>query len=211
MPRVSLSQREVARARQRLSAAALRLYKQEGYAAVSFRKLASVTGSSHTHPYRYFENKEGLFAAVRFQCFQRFTAVIRDSDILAAHPAVRLESIHAAILEYVRTEPAEYQLMFALEQPGLQDYPELLAVRCAAFDYLVDIVQNAIDLGLMHGDARSIMHVVWGAVHGLLCLQTAGQLVHGRGLDELTRPLLERTLSPLFDGYIPSVNHRRSA
>lgn len=199
MPRNILSEREVDAGRQILSAAALRLYKEHGDGAVSFRKLAIITGTSHTQPYRYFESKEQLLAAVRLDCYRRFAELIRSSDVAGAHPAVRLKSIHGAILDYVRAEPTEYQLMFALDQPSLLEYPKLLSVRREAFDYVVDIVQQAVDQDLLRGEARDIMHIVWGAMHGLLCLETAGQLLHGRSLDELTEPLLKRVLHPLFD------------
>lgn len=198
MPRMALSTEEFERARDSLCDAALLLYKQEGYDALSFRKLATVTGSSHTQPYRYFENKEQLFAAVRLACFKRFAALIRSSDLPAAGPATRLQAIHAAIMQYVQDEPAEYQLMFSMEQPSLESYPQLLSVRRQAFDYLVDIIQQAVDQGLLSGDARSLMHVAWGAVHGLLSLHAAGQLVHGRNLQELAQPLLQQVLAPLF-------------
>ena len=203
MPRLSLSQQEVQTARQDLSAAALKLYKAQGYPAVSFRKLADVTGCSHMQPYRYFDNKEQLFAAVRLECFHRFAALIRSSDRPQATPPARIRAIHQAIMQFVHAEPLEYQLMFSMEQPALKDYPELLSVRRQAFDYLVDIVQLAINQGLISGDARTIMHIAWGAVHGLLSLHTAGQLVHGRSLEELAQPLLYQVLGPLFNEQTP--------
>lgn len=199
MPRASLSDRQIEAMRQRLCTAALALYKAEGYEAVTFRRLAERMGTSHTQPYRYFDHKQGLFAALRLDCYRRFAALIRDHDIPAAGPAARLAAIHSAIMAYVQAEPGEYQLMFSADQPPLADYPELLAVRRQAFDYLVAIVQVAVDDGRLDGDARAIMHVAWGAVHGLLNLHTAGQLVHGRSLDQLSRPLLRTVLHPLFE------------
>jgi len=199
MPRSMLSDREVARTRQRLCEAALELYRAEGYEAVTFRRLARRLGTSHTQPYRYFAGKEALFAAVRLDCYRRFAELIRANDRLDDSPARRLRDIHAAVLDYVRRNPEEYRLMFSLRQPALREHPELLAVRRQAFDHLVDIVQAAIDRGLLAGDARSIMHIAWGAVHGLLSLHAADQLVHGRRLDELTEPLLRRVFHPMFE------------
>lgn len=209
MPRVSLSENEIEATRIQLQAAALHLYKKEGFDAVSFRKLANLTGSSHTQPYRYFDNKEQLFAGVRVDCYRRFARLIREHDRPGATPAQRLEAIHAAILDYVRSEPAEYQLMFSMEQPPLEDYPALLSVRRQAFDYLVDIVQIAVDEGQLQGDARDLMHVAWSAVHGMLSLHTAGQLVHGRKLEALTQPLLYQVFTPLFDAPMATKQSRK--
>lgn len=197
--------------RRQLCDAALVLYREAGYESVSFRRLAEFLGTSHTQPYRYFDGKEALFADLRLQCFREFAAVIRESDLPNADPATRLRAIHHGIMRYVRTHPAEYRLMFSLRQPPLEDYPELLATRRAAFDYLVDIVQVAVDEGRITGDARTIMHVAWGAVHGLLSLHTAGQLQHGRDLDTLVEPILQTVLGPLFEHAAGDGAHIRPA
>ncbi|MEQ8797957.1 MAG: TetR/AcrR family transcriptional regulator [Salinisphaeraceae bacterium] len=199
MPRAPLSNREIERARQQLCDAALTLYREQGFEAVTFRRLAERMGTSHTRPYHYFDSKETLFAAVRLGCYQRFAALIRERDVPAADPATRLRSIYCGILDYVSRNPAEYQLMFAADQAPLRNYAELLSARRQAFDYLVDIVSQATDAGLIDGDPRDIMHVGWGAVHGLLTLHTAGQLLHGRRLEALTEPLLRRVFHPLFE------------
>lgn len=200
MPRASLSDHDVEAMRQSLSEAALALYKAEGESAVTFRRLARRMGHSHTQPYRYFDGKAQLFAQVWLTCYRRFMALIRDCDPgEAASPAERLAAVYRGILDLVQSEPAEYQLMFAADQPPLESQPALLAVRREAFDYLVAIVQVAVDRGEIVGDARDVMHVAWSAVHGLLNLHTAGQLVHGRSLDDLVWPLLRTVLQPLFD------------
>lgn len=208
MPRAPLSDREVELTRQQLCDAALALYREQGFEAVTFRRLAERMGTSHTRPYHYFDSKESLFAAVRLGCYRRFAALIRERDVAGADPATRLRSIYLGILDYVSQHPAEYQLMFAADQAPLTDYPELLSARRQAFDYLVDIVARANDAGLIEGDPRDIMHVGWGAVHGLLTLHTAGQLLHGRQLETLTEPLLRRVFHPLFE---PAPGSRRSA
>lgn len=184
--------------RRQLCSAALTLYRQSGYESVSFRRLAQFLGTSHTRAYRYFESKEALFADLRLRCFRALLDVIREADLPGADPATRLRAIHHAIMRYVRGHPAEYQLMFSLRQPPLENYPALLATRQAAFDHLVAIVQTAVDEGRITGNARTIMHVAWGAVHGVLSLHTAGQLQHGRDLDALVEPILQTVLGPLF-------------
>ena len=199
MPRHSLSEIEVRATRQRLCGAALALYQEEGAEAVTFRRLAQRMGTSHTQPYRYFENKQALFTALRLACYRRFADLIRAHDRPAEAPARRLAGIYEAIMIHVQAEPAEYQLMFSADQPPLADSPQLLKIRREAFDYLVGIVQQAVDAGQLDGDARDIMHVGWSAVHGVLNLHTAGQLVHGRDMQQLTWPLLRTVFHPLFE------------
>lgn len=200
MSRAALQPNEIAATRKRLCSAALSLYQQGGEAAVTFRRLADQMGTSHTRPYRYFDNKEALMAALRVTCFGRFMGVIRSHDDPGADPATRLRTIFYALVDYLQQHPAEYQLMFCAGQPPLARYPDILRARQAAFDYLVAIVKQAVDAGLVDADPRTLVHVGWSGVHGLLSLHTAGQLVHGRCLDELIEPLFRTTMAPLFAG-----------
>ncbi len=198
MPRPALSVDEVESMRQRMIDAALQLYIKEGYEAVSFRRLAAVMGISHTLPYRYFESKEDLFAQVRVDCFRRFFELLRESDPLDKGPIQRIYLLSRAVIDYLQKRPEEFRLMFAMRQPPLERYPELLHIRQQAFDYLVGIVEQAHKAGLVERDPRTVMHIAWATTHGLLSLHAADQLVHGRKLNQLTEPMVEIVLGPIF-------------
>lgn len=198
MPRPALSEQQLVSMRQRLCDAALDIYKNEGYEAVSFRRLAAYLDISHTQPYRVFDNKHELFAAVRLDCYRRFNAAIVQGDPTREGPVARLYTIARVILGYVQTNPADYRLMFSLHQPPLERYPELLAIRQETFDYLVAIAQQAHDAGIIRDDPRTVMHMAWAAAHGLLTLHAAGQLVHGHTLEDLVEPMLRTLIGPLL-------------
>lgn len=198
MPRPALSDQQLFSMRQRLCDAALHIYKEEGYEAVSFRRLASYLDISHTQPYRVFDNKDELFAAVRLDCYQRFFAAIKEGDPQDQGPVARLYFLARAILHYVQANPADYRLMFSIHQPPLERYPELLGIRQETFDYLVVIAEQAHAAGIVKDDPRTVMHMAWVAVHGVLTLHTAGQLVHGHTLEDLVEPLLRTIIGPLI-------------
>lgn len=198
MPRPALSEQQLVDMRQRLCDAALDIYRNEGYEAVSFRRLATYLGVSHTQPYRVFDNKDELFAAVRLDCYQRFYDAIEQGDPKEQGPVARLYVLARVILEYVEANPADYRLMFSIHQPPLERYPELLAIRQRAFDYLVVIVEQMHAAGIIKDDPRTVMHMAWVSVHGLLTLHTAGQLVHGHKLEDLVEPLLRTIIGPLI-------------
>lgn len=195
MPRAQLSIDEVAATRQRLTALALELYLREGLEAVSFRRLAEVAGISHTLPYRYFENKEALVVALRTHCTVHFDRYVRGRERADALPVENIRRIAAAYLSFVQAHPGEYQLIFTLEQASPDHYPELLAARRRFFEHAVELIQRAIDLGEMRGEARVLAHLFWSSLHGLLTLQLGGQLVHGCSLEELVTPLVERMIA----------------
>lgn len=198
MPRPALSEQQISDMRQRLCDAALQIYKADGYEAVTFRRLAHELGISHTLPYRYFDSRDDLFAAVRLACYQRFLSAIRAGDPVKEGPVARLYTLARVVIEYALANPDEYRLMFAMHQPPLSRYPELLAIRQAAFDYLVAILEQAHAAGIITEDPRTVMHMAWASAHGLMTLHAAGQLVHGRNMDELVEPLLRAIIGPLL-------------
>jgi len=189
-----LSEEELDQMRQRLAQAALELYAEQGYEAVSFRELAQRLGISHTLPYRYFDNKDALFAQVRSGCFLRLLATLEQQDPRHLDAPARLFALGHATVDWVKAHAAEYRLMFSMQQPPLEQYPELLRARRDAFGYLVDVVRDGVKEGSMSGEPLTVMHLAWVAVHGLLTLHAADQLVHGRTLDELMQPLLQTVI-----------------
>ena len=72
MPRV-LTETDVADFRERLCVAAERLFAEKGPDAVTMRQLASELGVSPMTPYRYFQDKDDILAAVRTNGFNQLT------------------------------------------------------------------------------------------------------------------------------------------
>jgi AcrR family transcriptional regulator len=194
MARNALSVAEVDSMRGRLCEACLAIFRRGGLEAVTFRALADALGVSHTLPYRYFSSKQDLLANVRLLCFERFEAFVTARGSAAAGPLARVFAVLDAYGDFVLEHPVEYSLIFATAQPPPQRYPELLAARRRLFEHCVALVQQCIEDRVLAGDARDITHAVWAAVHGLLTLHVANQLVHGRTLEGLLRPMILRTL-----------------
>ncbi len=194
MARNALSAVEVDTMRSRLCDASLAIFREGGLQAVTFRALADAVGVSHTLPYRYFENKEDLLANVRVLCFARFEEFVRRRESGVKGTLKQVFAVLDGYRDFVLEHPVEYSLIFATAQPPPQRYPELLAARRRLFEHSVGLVQRCIDDGILAGDAREITHSVWAGLHGLLTLHVANQLVHGRTLEQLIRPMILRVL-----------------
>ncbi|MGH8505731.1 MAG: TetR/AcrR family transcriptional regulator [Stenotrophobium sp.] len=193
MPAILTAAEEQA-TRQRFVDAALGIYRRQGLDALSFRSLALATGLSHTLPYRYFEHKEALLVAMRLDCTQRFEAFVRQHEAVDAPLLSRIRSIAAAYVEFVQRNRAEYLLVFSTDQPPPDQCPELLAARRSLFDHVTGVIALCVQAGKLQGDALQITHEFWVALHGLMTLHVANQLVHGCTLEELVGPLIDRLL-----------------
>src|SRR3954464_15667368 len=126
MPRV-LSESDVADFRERLCEAAERLFAEKGPDAVTMRQLSAELGVSPMTPYRYFEDKDDILAAVRTSGFNRFAEALETARARAKDAAPRGQTVGEAYVRFAMDHPHSYKLMFDMNQPNFDKYPELIA------------------------------------------------------------------------------------
>jgi AcrR family transcriptional regulator len=191
VPRAALTDGEIDAFRERICSTASRLFAEEGYDAVTMRAIAAEIGCSPMTPYRYFDGKDEIFALVRASAFRRFAEHQEQAIAHIGAPRTKLRALGSAYLEFARTDRDAYRLMFALHQDTGADHPDLLREGMRAWMPMRGAVAEAIDAGVLAGDADTVAHVFWAAVHGLVSLELAGKLNLGRDLDALVDPMLE--------------------
>jgi AcrR family transcriptional regulator len=166
--------------REKLLREAARMIAKGGVQAVSLRKLGGRLGISRTAAYHYFDNKDGLLAAVGKDGFRRLSERLQ----AASHAEVpALEGLRAALLAYVRFAMEEtefFRLMFAnlLERPVSIHAPEDLHPftfssheAFAAFDRLLSAVKRCQSEGAVRGDDPLVVaNTLWAFAHGVACL-----------------------------------------
>jgi AcrR family transcriptional regulator len=191
MPRV-LSDTDVADFRERLCEAAERIFAERGPDAVTMRQLAAELGVSPMTPYRYFEDKDDILAAVRANGFNRFAEALEAARASAPGARARGQAVGEAYVTFALGHPHSYRLMFDFNQPHTEKYPELAAAGQRAQKTMTGHVEDAMAEGLMVGDPQQIGLMFWAAIHGAVILELAGMLPPGgaRGL----YPTLDATL-----------------
>ncbi|HKY93019.1 MAG TPA: TetR/AcrR family transcriptional regulator [Nevskiaceae bacterium] len=201
--------------RQQLVAAALDIYRQEGLDAVSFRRLADAVGVSHTLAYRYFADKDALLTAMRIECTRHFERFVRGREATGAPLLERVRSVARAYVEFVKAHAEDYLLIFSPSAVAPSEYAELLEARRSLFEHAVEAVAECVAADILHGDPREIAHAFWVTLHGMMTLHVGHQLVHGRTLDQLFEPtidrLLEQASSPTTARRSTRAAHARSA
>jgi AcrR family transcriptional regulator len=178
MPRV-LSDTDVADFRGRLCEAAERLFAERGPDAVTMRQLAAELGVSPMTPYRYFEDKEDILAAVRTNGFTRFAEALEGARASAKGARAVGTAVGGAYVEFALSNPHAYKLMFDFNQPHVEKYPELVAAGQRAQKTMTDHVEDALKEGLMEGDPQQIGLMLWASIHGAVILELAGMLPPG--------------------------------
>ena len=194
MPRVALSQDEIASFRERICAAASRLFAEQGYEAVTLRAIAAKIGCSPMTPYRYFRDKDEIFASVRAAAFRRFAAYKEAAIAGITDPALRLRALGRAYVAFALADPDGYRIMFALLQGSAAEHPEVVRDGARAWAPIRDAVEQAIEAGVLKGDVDTVAHLFWAGMHGIVSLELAGKLNLGRDLRSLLNPMLDSLL-----------------
>jgi AcrR family transcriptional regulator len=175
MPK-SLSQAERDRFRANLIGTAEKLFAERGPQAVTLRELARELGVSAMTPYRYFQDKDEILAAVRAAAFDRFAAALESAARIAGNAAIRADAVGRAYLDFALSQPNAYRLMFDLSQPDEGRFPDLERAGARARRTMTSYMEALVSGGFLAGDPEMLGQIFWATVHGLVVLQLAGKL-----------------------------------
>jgi AcrR family transcriptional regulator len=151
--------------------AALRLLESRSPAELSLRSVARLVGVSPNAPYRHFDSKDALLAAVAEEGFRRLTAVTAAAK---GSPRKRLGQMAAAYVRFATEHPRLYGLMFGPVLKGWERHAGLVAAGDASFAVVVEAVAAATDTDPTHASRDAIL--AWSAVHGYAMLAIDGHL-----------------------------------
>jgi AcrR family transcriptional regulator len=163
--------RERAARRQLITATARKLAEEEGWDAVTTRRLSTEIEYSQPVLYKHFSSMEGIVESVAVQGFGEL------ADALSAartggdnHQA--LARVAHAFIGFAHDNPALFDAMFTRATTlhfAAPDTPEQLR---AAFTEL----REAAAMVAGTRDADTLAEVLWAALHGLVTLDRTGRL-----------------------------------
>ena len=159
--------------------AALRIIETRGTQALTLRAAARLAGVSQAAPYRHFENKEAILAAVAEDGFRSLmTALRRAVAPTGDQPLARLRAVGLAYVSFATEHPSHFRVMFGREVAERSPSPALRDVASGTFDVVVEAVADCQRAGLVRQDepASDLALFAWSTVHGLAELLVNGVL-----------------------------------
>jgi len=140
------------------------------------RELARELDVSAMTPYRYFQDKDEILAAVRAAAFDRFAAAIERAAATKGSAPVRADAVGRAYLDFAFNEPNAYKLMFDLNQPNAERFPDLVRAGRRARQTMAGYTKDLVVEGYLTGDPETLGKIFWAMVHGLVMLHLTGRL-----------------------------------
>ncbi|MEU9237362.1 TetR/AcrR family transcriptional regulator [Streptomyces subrutilus] len=166
-------QRERAERERLIVATARELAEQQGWDAVTTRRLAERIEYSQPVLYSHFRGKREIIGAVALEGAAELAAAVRAATAAADGPRERVAALARAYLDFAARNPAVYDAIFQLDG-GLpyaqEDTPEPLKDAFAALQESLGVVTG----GGVHPGLFT--EVFWAALHGLATLTRAGRL-----------------------------------
>ena len=153
--------------------AAIAVLEDDGPAALTVRRVAADAGVSPQSVYNHLGGKQGVVDAVFVAGFDG----LRDAfaDLPAVDPLQVLVAGAHRYRELAHRHPAIYAVMFDRAVPGYVPTDEAKDHARAAFDELVDRVQEAMDSGdLRPADPVDVAQQLWSSCHGAVSLELRG-------------------------------------
>jgi len=152
----------------------------EGPTGLSLRRLARLTGVSEAAPYRHFDGKDGILAAVAISAFERFAEKLEDVAARIDTHEDRIMALGAAYVGFAIEHPQHFRLIFGRERPPLDQYPELRDAADNAFDVLqraVTSVDRKAEMTLTEAaTAYNRALAAWSRAHGIAMLVIDGMI-----------------------------------
>ncbi|NUR04381.1 MAG: TetR/AcrR family transcriptional regulator [Streptomyces sp.] len=169
-------QRERAERERLIVATARELAEQQGWDAVTTRRLAERIEYSQPVLYSHFRGKREIIGAVALEGAAELAAAVRAATSAANGPRERVAALAHAYLDFAERNPAVYDALFQLDG-GLayaqEDTPEPLKDAFAALlETLGGVAGDGVDPGLY-------TETFWAALHGLATLTREGRLPPG--------------------------------
>ncbi|MYT73581.1 MULTISPECIES: TetR/AcrR family transcriptional regulator [unclassified Streptomyces] len=160
--------------RERLIVATAReLAEQQGWDAVTTRRLAERIEYSQPVLYSHFRGKREIIGAVALEGATELAAALRSATAAADDAHARVTALARAYLDFAERNPAVYDAVFRLDG-GLafadEATPEPLKDAFAALlETLDEVAGDDVHPGLF-------TETFWAALHGLATLSRAGRL-----------------------------------
>lgn len=161
----------------KIAVAARRLLDEEGFEAVTMRKVAQSVGITAMAIYRHYPDREALLNAVADEGFEELAARLKGRRFSGdlENRLVRMADIY---IDHALGNPKLFELMFLKPRRGARRYPgDFRARKSPTATLMADAVAEGIARGtLKKGDPWEITFEMGALSHGLIMLYLGGRM-----------------------------------
>lgn len=156
----------------------LSIIASDGVEKLSLREVARRLGVSHQAPYKHFPSRDHILAEIVARAFADFARRL-DAHSKTDDPEHDMAQMGLAYLDYARTHPLEYRLMFGTPLPDPAAHPDMMRQAKHAFALLCDgLKRKSTARGQAHSETEIVLDAlfIWSGLHGLSSISSSSAL-----------------------------------
>ncbi len=185
-------QRHKEEVRNDIICAAWDMVKNDGWQALSIRKIADAIEYSVPVIYDHFENKEAIYLAFAKKGFKMLTAKMINAKDSHTDPAEQIKAMADAYWYFAMDNEQLYQLMFGIGMQCCeisQAMPEQEKFRALVMQPIEALIKKSGKPGI---NSCLKYHTFWSVMHGLISIKIVG---NSSIEDELNKMVLDDAIA----------------
>lgn len=177
--------------------AAWQLVTEEGWQALSIRKIADAIEYSAPVIYDHFANKEAILLELTKQGFQILNEELIKAKKRSPDPEKQIENMAYSYWEFAFENKAYYQVMYGLGMPSCETVKEI--AELSSFTGLIlEPIKCLIETSKHpQTDPFLKLHTFWSMLHGLISINMMGNSFNK---EELNQMVLQDFITSFISG-----------
>lgn len=180
--------------------AALQIVKQDGWQALSMRKIADAIEYTAPVIYEYFSNKDAILLELTRKGF-----LILSKDLLEAKaehklPAEQLEAMWLSYWNFAFANKELYQVMFGVSTSCSCEQVKGLLEADLPWNHFTEVIGQLMHITDMHSKIICTKYYTfWSIVHGLVSINILGR----DSSDDINKQVLKDAITGLINSITP--------
>jgi AcrR family transcriptional regulator len=175
--------------------AALQIVKQEGWKALSMRKIADVIEYTAPIIYEYFSNKDAILLELTRQGYLKLAKELKEARDRHRLPAKQLEDMWLSYWNFAFANKELYQGMFGITTNCSCEMVNSLLEADAPFNLFSAVIGELMKVDNLESDIICTKYyTLWSVVHGLVSIN----LLSRGSSDEINRQVLKDAIGGII-------------
>ncbi len=183
--------------------AAMKIYEEEGYHAITMDKIAERSELSRAALYLYFKNKEEILVSAIVAHSDYFAELLKEAyDNRETTKEELLEKLWECFKKFYEKDPAAFTAWQYLHQsdvignlsPELRDILHEAGAKVVAYQH--KIVLYAVEQGVfIHCDHRALAEFIWASFLGIVYIERSKTVLSRKSHLDRTQEVAKRVLA----------------
>ncbi len=180
--------------------AALQIVKQEGWQALSLRKIADAIEYTAPIIYEYFANKEAILLELTRKGFLLLDRDLQQAKAEHRSPAKQLEAMWLAYWNFAFANKELYQVMFGVSTNCCCELVNKLPEAELPWDAFTPAIGELMHIEDLDSDIICTKYYTfWSVVHGLISINILGR----NSSDDINRQVLRDAITGIIRSITP--------